>query len=496
MRRAHRHVHTAVMLIGVPLAALSLLSNSWRYGVIAIAAFIPLVALVVRFLRREYTDKMGWSAILIGLVFLAIHNVANVYVFAAQGTPATGMKSDVTLLLGYAFLLPGGVLATVPYARRDGGGMLDMTLGGLALASIVWSAVLYPLNLRLGSSSGTITYEMVLLLCISALAGAVVRAAVVAPKARGASLYLLTAIIAVMGAEIGSTLTLDPVNDTNAGWVGSLCVVAYTALGAALIHPSVTSITGTEHESLGLTPSRLAFLGVALAVNPAIAGIQFLMGRATDMVLLTIASLLIVPLVVTRIGLLAKWHADAERRLDDLASRDELTGLANRRALTLHLAGLLDRVAHGPAAGAVVLYLDLDDFKVVNDTYGHATGDQLLRVIAERLRSCVRASDVVARFGGDEFVIVLEGPLNAVDTTVLPAIERALDQPFDLGEHTIVARSSLGLASVAAGQRADTETLLSRADATMYQVKHQRRAVREVSATPPAGEGRPEPWPH
>ena len=496
MRRAHRHVHTAVMLIAVPLAALSLLSDSWRYGVVAIAAFIPLVAVVVQLLRRECTEKMGWFAMLIGLVFLAIHNVANVYAFAAQGTPATGMKSDVTLLLGYVFLLLGGMLATVPYTRRDTGGIIDMALAGLALASIVWSTVLYPLNQRMGRSSGTITYEMVLLLCTSALAGAVVRAAVVAPKARGASLYLLTAIIAVMGAEIGSTATLDHVNYTSAGWVGSLCVVAYTALGAALIHPAVTSIAGTERESLGLTPSRLAFLGAALAVNPAIAGIRFLMGLSTDMVLLTIASLLIVPLVVTRIGLLAKWHADAERRLHELACLDELTGLANRRALTSHLAGLLDRVAYGPAAGAVVLYLDLDDFKVVNDTYGHATGDQLLRVIAERLRSCVRASDLVARFGGDEFVIVLEGPLNAVDATVLPAIERALDQPFDLGELTIVARSSLGLASVAAGQRADTEMLLSRADATMYQVKHQRRAVREVSATPQAGAERPAPWAH
>ena len=478
MRRAHRYLHTAVMLIAVPLAALSLLSNSWRYGVIAIAAFVPLVALVFRLLRRESTDTMGWRAMLIGLVFLAIHNVANMYAFAAQGIQATGMSSDLTLLLGYVFLLLGGMLATVPYARRDLGGMLDMTLGGLALASIVWSTILYPLNLRVGSSSGTITYEMVLLLCISALAGAVVRAAVVAPKARGASLYLLTAIIAVMGAEIGTTVTLDRVNLTSAGWAGSLSVVSYCALGAALIHPSVTSITGTEREPVGLTPSRLAFLGVALAVNPAIAGIHFLMGRPIDMVLLTIASLLIVPLAVTRIGLLAKWHADAERRLHDLASLDELTGLANRRALTLHLAGLLNHVAQGAAAGAVVLYLDLDDFKAVNDTYGHATGDQLLRAIAERLRSCVRASDVVARYGGDEFVIVLEGPLKMVDATVLPAIERALDQPFDVGELTMVTRSSLGLASVAAGQRVDAEAILSRADATMYEVKLRRRADR------------------
>jgi diguanylate cyclase (GGDEF)-like protein len=417
---------------------------------------------------------------LIGLVFLAVHNVANMYAFAAQGIQATGTASDLTLLFGYVFLLVGGTLATVPYTRRDTGGVLDMALAGLALASIVWSTVLYPLHLRMGSSSGTIINEMLLLLCISALAGAVVRAALVAPKARGASLYLLTAIIAVMGAEMGTTLTLDPVNYTSAGWVGSLCVVSYAAFGAALIHPSVNSITDTEREPLGLTPSRLAFFGVALAVNPAIAGIQFLMGRATDMVLLTSASLLIVPLVVTRIGLLAKWHADAERRLRDLASRDELTGLANRRAMTSHLAGILDRVAQGSAVGAVVLYLDLDDFKTVNDTHGHAVGDELLREIASRLRGCVRASDLVARFGGDEFVIVIEGPRSAVDATVVPSIEKALAQPFELGGVVVSALTSLGLASIASGDRVDVETLLGRADATMYQVKHQRRADRET----------------
>jgi len=486
MLLARRHVHAAVMLIAVPLAALSLLGNSWRYGVVAIAAFIPLVALVFRLLRRECTDNAGWFAMLTGLVFLAIHNVANVYAFAAQGIQATGTTSDITLLLGYAFLLVGGMLATVPYARRDGGGMLDMTLGGLALASVVWSTVLYPLNVRIGSSSGTITYEMVLLLCISALAGAVVRAAVVAPKARGASLYLLTAIIAVMGAEIGTTLTLDQVNLTSAGWVGSLCVVAYAALGAALIHPSVASISGTEREPLGLTRSRLAFLGVALAVNPAIAGIQFLMGRATNMALLTIASLLIVPLVVARIGLLAKWHADAERRLHDLACCDDLTGLANRRAMTVHLAGVLDRVGRGASIGAVVLYLDLDDFKAVNDTHGHAVGDALLREIARRLLGCVRESDLVARFGGDEFVIVLEGPRSEVDATVVPCIEHALAQPFELGGVVVSALTSLGLASVASRERVDVETLLGHADATMYEAKHRRRAARE--ATPVRGD--------
>ncbi len=290
-------------------------------------------------------------------------------------------------------LLTGGMLVTVPYARRDGGGILDAAVIGLAAASLVWAALLGPAHLHLGSSSDVVLYDMALVLLITAMSGAVVRAAVTAREARPAALYLLAAITATNLADMASTL-VDPTRVVNAtGWTGVLWVVAYLSFAAGVLHPSGTAIAGPERRPEGLTYARLAFLGTALAVNPALAGIQQALGHPPDVALLSVGSLLIVPLVVTRIGLLARWHADAVARLHALASLDELTGLPNRRALTTHLEATLTDVADGRSPGAVVVYLDVDDFKSVNDVHGHAVGDRLLQEFATRLRGCVRASD-------------------------------------------------------------------------------------------------------
>jgi diguanylate cyclase (GGDEF)-like protein len=154
-----------------------------------------------------------------------------------------------------------------------------------------------------------------------------------------------------------------------------------------------------------------------------------------------------------------------EARLSYRALHDPLTGLPNRTLLKDRLEQAVRAVVR-ERGGVAVLYLDLDDFKVVNDTRGHAEGDRVLIEVARRLRSAVRPADTVARLGGDEYAVVAEG-LPAPDALALAdRVRDALRPP--IGDLTVVA--SVGTAhSSAVGL--DADALLHEADADMYRVK-------------------------
>jgi diguanylate cyclase (GGDEF)-like protein/PAS domain S-box-containing protein len=158
-----------------------------------------------------------------------------------------------------------------------------------------------------------------------------------------------------------------------------------------------------------------------------------------------------------------------ERQLSHRAFHDELTGLANR-ALFLDRMDHALRVARPEADPVIVLFLDLDDFKVVNDAHGHGVGDQMLRSIAQRIRSNVGAGDTAARLGGDEFAVLLEDS-GGVDRAIDIA-ERLLDslrQPVDVDGIDVVVLASVGIAVAVAG--ASTTSVLRDADIAMYEAK-------------------------
>jgi diguanylate cyclase (GGDEF)-like protein len=172
----------------------------------------------------------------------------------------------------------------------------------------------------------------------------------------------------------------------------------------------------------------------------------------------------------------------ANRRVADLAQRDPLTSLANRRFFLDSLALAFAAYRHGGAPFAV-LYFDLDHFKDVNDTLGHPFGDELLRLVADRVGHVVRATDVVARFGGDEFAVLQRDVSDLKDARSLAAkITAAVAIPYSLNGNEIHITASIGIAR-ASLEVADPDTLMIQADLALYRAKGDGRArVRVHSA--------------
>jgi diguanylate cyclase (GGDEF)-like protein/PAS domain S-box-containing protein len=163
-----------------------------------------------------------------------------------------------------------------------------------------------------------------------------------------------------------------------------------------------------------------------------------------------------------------------EEQLARHAFQDALTGLANRRLLLDHLDHALLQ-ADRAGSQVAVLFCDIDRFKVVNDNLGHQVGDELLRVIGDRLRRAVRPGDTLSRFGGDEFVILLEGVSSPDDASeVAIAVLEALHDPITLSAgHEVVATVSIGVALSEYGKSRDD--LLHDADVAMYRAKERGR---------------------
>ncbi|EYR64104.1 hypothetical protein N866_15755 [Actinotalea ferrariae CF5-4] len=440
------------------------------------------VRVVAMLVRRQLAVPRPWWWVAAGVGLLTVNNaVWFVQVDLGGAATASGFVPLLALPLGYVCLLVGSVALIVPTARRDFGGVLDAALIAVGGAIVLWTLWLYPALEARDVAIGVRAYDLIVILVVSGITGAVVRAIASAREARASLSYILVAVLCTLAGNAAAVVTTDPVTGTTPAWLGVLWVVGYIALAAAAAHPSSAALAAPGRPWEGrLTTRRLVYLGLALAANPLVAAARELSGGEADWLLLSLGSLVLVPLVLLRVWQLARLHADAERRLAHLADHDPLTGLPNRRALERHLDRLGERVALAEAPGAVVVFVDLDDFKTVNDTHGHAVGDGLLAEVAARLRACARSDgkDLVARFAGDEFVLVLEGEPDGLAATAVRRVHEAFGAPVRVGPHVLPVGGSVGVATVARGEQTCTEDLLGAADAGMYERKRLRRAAR------------------
>ncbi len=162
---------------------------------------------------------------------------------------------------------------------------------------------------------------------------------------------------------------------------------------------------------------------------------------------------------------------ELQRDLAYRASHDELTGMVNARAWSETLSAEVDR-RRGPGDGVAVVFIDIDDFKAINDQYGHPTGDRVLAEVARRIRQHLRAQDIAARVGGDEFAVLLRGLADIGDARVVAQrLADALSRPVSVDAFEIDCKASIGLSYTEGQER--IESLVRQADTALYAAKEQ-----------------------
>ncbi|MBW6456351.1 MAG: GGDEF domain-containing protein, partial [Trueperaceae bacterium] len=254
-------------------------------------------------------------------------------------------------------------------------------------------------------------------------------------------------------------------------WVPVLLVFAFLAFDGA----RAIWVAGALVASVALLIGPHAWFGVGAAGGPLTAtyAVQFLLANLVTLVALSFFASLQRTLVAWR---------DTAREMHTLAHTDALTGLANRRAAQEVLGREVAR-ADRYDRDVSVLMLDLDRFKLLNDTYGHPVGDRVLVALAERLRAHHRASDLVARWGGEEFLVVAPETATAQARKLADHLRAQVAKDAFLDGHRVTV--SVGVASFRPGD--DVEALVARADAAMYRAKEAGRnrvtVVEDLTAT-------------
>ena len=422
-----------------------------------------VAAILVGVRRYRPVRRVAWLLFAAGLLAWVLGDLIYDLIGYAAGQAPPVSVADLFYLAMYPLLIGGALAAGRPWADRAAGLDAAIVAGGCWL--LIWETALKPQLIGAGPlTAGTLlaaAYPALDVVLLGAVVGLLLVPARTATHALVAAGLGLLLVADTVYAELAAHGSYHPGATLDLVWLAS-----YLLWIPAALHPSMRTLgLPTPAGGPRVSRLRLAVLAGAALTIPLCAALDD--GAGVDGWRIGAGTLLVL-LIMARLVMLVRRHETA-------ALADPLTGLPNRAALldTLHAAVRTLDPARG---GLAVLYCDLDDFTLVNDTLGAVAGDRLLRAVGARLRDLVRPADLVARFGGDEFVVVGRDVTAAEAETLAARLTAGCGAPIrlaDAGEVTV----GLSIGLVHCGDpRAQPVELVQNADAALHEGKSRGRA--------------------
>jgi diguanylate cyclase (GGDEF)-like protein len=455
------------------------------YWDVCVAAMLAFGFVVISRLDRH---RGAWTVILIGQACFLIGDICFAlleHVFHSDAYPNIG---DIFYVGGYPFIAVGlTMLLRSRGTSRDAGGVIDGFIVATSVGVLLWVFFVEPTafdnSLSVLERLISVAYPAGDLLLIAIGAQLAVR-----QVRRQAPYWLLSvALLALLVSDLGYLYQSlygayaegDPIDF--GWWIG------YALIVAVLLHPRVGEIASAPSRSTPrLSPRRILVLSLVTVAAPLTIAARSAAGATLQLPVLLGGTVVLFGLVVVRLVVMARELETSRTLLLHEATHDALTGLGNRTLFS-------EQVEQALSGGiqVAVLCLDLDDFKLVNDSLGHPAGDIVLQVVGERLSNLLRPGDAVARLGGDEFAMLVIDPDNAAGGAVAQRALAAIRQPIGLPsghtEHTPhtphtphLVHSNVSVGVAHSNGDSSVEALLRDADIAMYLAKQSGKGHHEV----------------
>lgn len=431
--------------------------GNWPGGVLLAATGAVAVGAMLLGVRRGRSGPpRSWQLLTAGLLATVVGQTLAAGFADWRGSHLPSL-ADGARLVGYAFLLPGALTLLHRRGRPwSSGALVDSAILGTGAGLYSWVFIVAPLGVE--TSAGVLCAAYAAL--DVAVLGLLWRLATNVRRRTPAFQLLFVGVLLLLVGDVlaAASIMNDPPVLVPVSRVASYCCFAAAALRATpAVQPPAIATPVT------LSTRRLVALAVAALTAPGVLAFELARGDVRDGYLVVVAGGWIVLLVIARMAGLVSRIEQQAKVLAEQAATDGLTGLPNRRAWDAALARETSRARRDAAPLAVAL-VDLDHFKQFNDTRGHLAGDELLRTAAKAWRNRLRPGDLLCRYGGEEFALLL--PRCALEDAVDLVDELRRRTP---GEQTLSA-------GVAAYEGLDEpQDVVARADAALYEAKRKGR---------------------